>query len=177
MAAPRFHRVWVGIKNSRPQRWRRGWKKNPTWREVAVTYMRWALTHEPGIHYAQIRPFDPRAFLNRALPIKTDCSGSTTMIYRAAGRPDPNGNAYDGTGYTGTLRAHTPKRRSLKACQAGDFIVYGSGTGEHVVVVIEPGKDPLVFSHGQEAGPITTRHSVQVAVHGSRFTCHNGDAL
>lgn len=171
---PRYRPIWIPVK------WKRGWKKlpaQPSWRAKAVKTMRWALTHEPQIHYLQERPFNPKAFAVGRVPISADCSATTTMIYYAAGRPDPNGNNYNGTGYTGTLRAHTPKRRSLKNCKPGDFIVYGPGTGTHVVVVLEPGADPLVFSHGQEAGPLTTRHSVQVGVHGKRFTLHNGDAL
>lgn len=161
-----------------------GWQGNvfkieppDPWRKNIVAAMKWALKHEPRIHYKQVRPFNPNAIKNRTLPITTDCSGSTTMLYRAAGRPDPNGAAYNGTGYTGTLRAHTPKRQHVADCKPGDFIVYGGGNGAHVVVVLKAGRDPLVWSHGQEAGPLTTRHSTQVRVHGSKFTCHNGDAL
>jgi hypothetical protein len=170
----KYRRVWVPIK------WKRGWKAlppTPTWRDVAVETMRWSLKNEPAIHYLQQRPFDPTSFLRRDIPMYADCSATTTMIYRAAGRPDPNGRDYDGTGYTGTLRAHTPKRRTIRGCKPGDFIVYGRGGGAHVVVVLESGANPLVWSHGQEAGPLTTRHSDQLAVHGSYCTAHNGDAL
>lgn len=175
-----FRRVWVGIRPSKPQRWKRGWKRNPprpTWRDTAVKTMRWALEHEAEIHYLQQRPFKPTAFVVQRLPIFADCSATTTMIYRAAHRPDPNGKNYSGNGYTGTLRAHTPRRRTVRSCKPGDFIVYGPGTGAHVVVVLEAGADPLVWSHGQEAGPLVTRHSVQVGVHGTYFTAHNGDKL
>lgn len=139
--------------------------------------MRWGLAVTERIHYEQRRPFDPHAISKKALPIVTDCSGSTTMLYNAAGRPDPNGRDYDGTGWTGTLRAHTPRRRTVRGCRPGDFIVYGDGDGVHVVVVLEAGRDPLVWSHGQEAGPLVNRHSQQVAYHGRTFTCHNGDKL
>ena len=56
----------------------------------------------------------------------------------------------------------------------GDLIVYGRGSGAHVVVVYSGGKtmNPTVFSHGQESGPRLYKHSVQVRVHGGTFTCH-----
>ena len=41
----------------------------------------------------------------------------------------------------------------------GDLIVYGHGTGHHVVVIVEAGTDPLVASHGSERGPNLVRHS------------------
>ena len=162
----------------------KGWKghtfvlPSQSWRVEARRVMRWALEHEPSIHYLQSRPFDVDAFKKRKVPMSADCSATTTMIYRDAGRPDPNGNDYDGTGYTGTLRAHTPEADGgVDSLKVGDFIVYGPGSGAHVVVVYEPGADPLTWSHGQEAGPILVRHSVEVAVHGSYFTIHDGDAL
>lgn len=173
----RWRRVWIRVKGSRPRRWRRGWKRVPTWREQIVVEMRWALRHEGEIHYRQTRPFNVDAIRDHALPLTTDCSGSATMLYRAAGQPDPNGRGYDGTGFTGTLRAHVPERHGVASCLPGDLIVYGPGSGSHVVLVLEAGPDPLVWSHGQEAGPLTTRHSTQLQVHGSTFTCHNGDEL
>jgi hypothetical protein len=164
--------VWVHIKNSHPKRWRRGWRKNPTWRDDMKAAMRWMVAHEPDIHYAQVRPFSPRKVFDRALPITTDCSGSTTMLYYAVGLPDPNGNQYDGTGYTGTLRANLPHKQFAKL-DVGDLIIYGTGNGVHVVAVYEPhATDPLVFSHGQERGPILVRHSAEVATHGTHFTSH-----
>jgi hypothetical protein len=41
----------------------------------------------------------------------------------------------------------------------GDLVVFGPGTGDHVVVIVAVGSVITVVSHGQEAGPI------QVALH------------
>ncbi len=172
-----FGRVGLAWLKARAKRL--GWRiivkriagTTPTWRERLVMHANWALEHEGAIHYQQARPFNPRDILNRKLPLTGDCSSTATMLYRAAGAPDPNGLGYNGTGYTGTLRSHLPRKR-LEALKPGDLIVYGSGTGKHVVVVMRPGPDPVVWSHGQESGPRLYRHSVQVAAHGRTFTCH-----
>lgn len=170
---------WRGVRAIRRRARRGGWRKDlvvrrvaPTWRARMLEAMKWALAHEGAIHYQQSRPFPVNAIRDRHLPIYTDCSGSTTMLYRAAGVKDPNGNEYDGTGYTGTLRANTP-RTPLAELRVGDFIVHGPGAGSHVVVVFQPHPtDPLCFSHGQESGPRLYRHSVQTQAHGGYFTCH-----
>jgi len=140
-------------------------------RDEIVAEARSALAFEKAIHYRQSRPFPVMAFERDDYPIWTDCSGSLTMLYRAAGFKDPNGRDYDGLGYTGTLRTASPLVLFSKL-QPGDFIVYGRGTGTHVVMVMQGGDDPIVWSHGQENGPRLYRHSVQVAAHGSYFTCH-----
>lgn len=174
MKRPAFKRVRLLIGRGKPKRYRVkwGWRKLPTWRDDIKREMDWMLAHEHDVHYKQERPFSPRKVYDKSLPISTDCSGSTTMLYYAAGMPDPNRRQYDGTGYTGTLRAATP-RKKLAELEPGDFIVYGSGNGVHVVVVYAAHPtDPLCFSHGQERGPLLVRHSAEVAAHGATFTCH-----
>lgn len=172
---PTYHRVWIKIRRSKPTRWRRGWKRNPTWREQIRLDMKWAVKNTAQIHYKQVRPFAPDAIRYRKLPITTDCSGSTTMLYRAAGLPDPNGAKYNGTGYTGTLREHLPKI-TLADAGVGDLIIYGRGSGVHVVVIDVPHPtNPVVFSHGQESGPFYISHAREVAAHGSVFTVHSGE--
>ena len=139
-------------------------------------WMQWALSNEASIHYLQSRPMPLEAMKAHTLPFWTDCSGSTTGCFYAAGLPDPNGRDYDGSGFTGTLRARLPELAGVEACKTGDFIVYGHGTGSHVVMVYEPGRDPLCFSHGQESGPKLYRHSAENAAHGGYFTCHDAGA-
>lgn len=134
--------------------------------------MSWALNHEPGIRYRQWRPIPYARWGRHALPIHTDCSGSSACIAKVAGLPDINGRRYDGSGYTGTVRGHLPKRAKVSDCKVGDPIVYGSGTGAHMVLVYSPGPDPLCFSHGQENGPRLYRHSMYLRMHGV-FTCHD----
>lgn len=129
-----------------------------------IDHAQWGLANEPSIHYRQSRPIDG---LNEPhkLPLYTDCSGFSTDCYHWANAPDPNGNGYSGQGYTGTMLAHC-EHISLGELKAGDLIVYGNYPGEHVVICEVPGVDPMTISHGQEAGPIRVRNSVEIAAHG-----------
>lgn len=86
-----------------------------------------------------------------------DCSGAATCLYKWT-KPlhDPNGLGYAHEGYTGTMLAHLPHYSDPKRARVGALVVFGPGTGDHVAVVLEPGDDPLLFSHGYEqaSGPI-----------------------
>lgn len=124
-----------------------------------VANARWGITNEPQIHYEQLRPIDGLK-APRKLPLHTDCSGFSTLCYAWAGAPDPNGLGYSGQGYTGTLLQHM-KAIAAEAAQPGDLVVWGPPPGHHVALVLEPGPDPLLCSHGQEAGPAATRFSVE----------------
>lgn len=145
------------LKNRRAENRARGVSK-------VVEHAQWGVANEPSIHYRQSRPIDG---LNQPhkLPLYTDCSGFSTCCYRWAGAPDPNGNGYNGQGYTGTMLASCQHISQAEA-KAGDLIVYGNYPGEHVVIVQVPGADPMTISHGQEAGPMLVRHSVEVSAHG-----------
>lgn len=135
-----------------------------TVRDDIVAHALWGVANEPSIHYSQgSHRFDALGH-PRQLPLYTDCSAFATLLYNWAGADDPNGRGYNGTGYTGTLLAHLVEI-PVGDTQPGDLIVYGPGGGDHVVIVIEPGLDPLTVSHGQEAGPIKVRHSVEVRSH------------
>jgi len=137
-------------------------------------WMDWALRNESSIHYQQSRPMPLKRMKNRMLPLFTDCSGSTTGCYYAAGLKDPNGRAYDGSGYTGTMRSYMRRIASVDQARVGDCIIYGPGTGKHVVMVYEVnGDDPLCFSHGQESGPRLYPHSVEAKAFGGMFTVHS----
>lgn len=78
-----------------------------------------------------------------------DCSQMVTQVLRWAGLRDPNGLGYEYAGYTGTM-LHTLRHYSKPgAAGIGALVVYGPGTGEHVSIVLEPGADPLLGSHGR----------------------------
>lgn len=117
-----------------------------------VAAARWGIANEPRIHYGQVRPVP----LGRGLPLTTDCSGFVTLCYYLAGAPDPNGLGYSGQGWTGTLLAHLPRTAALRR---GDIVVWGVYPGRHCALVLEPGDDPLLCSHGQERGPRAVRYS------------------
>ena len=117
-----------------------------------VAAARWGIANEPRIHYGQVRPFP----LARTLPLTTDCSGFVTLCYFLGAAPDPNGLGYSGQGFTGTLLRHLHETEDPRA---GDLVVWGAYPGRHVALVLEPGEDPLLCSHGAERGPIAIRFS------------------
>jgi hypothetical protein len=131
-------------------------------RARVVGVARWGIRHQRRIHYAELRPIDG---LHRPhkLPLWTDCSGFVTLCYSWAGAPDPNGLGYDGYGYTGTLLAHM-RPVVFESVRSADVVVWGPPPGHHVALVLEPGPDPLVCSHGQERGPSSIRFSDEDAV-------------
>jgi cell wall-associated NlpC family hydrolase len=134
-----------------------------TLREKIVAAARWGIANEPRIHYGEVRPMP----LARTLPLTTDCSGFVTLCYYLAGAPDPNGLGYDGQGWTGTLLEHLPVAAAVRR---GDIVVFGAYPGRHCCIVLEPGGDPLLCSHGWERGPLAIRFSAEAAIQRSPAT-------
>lgn len=145
-----------------------GLTRNQQIREKIVAYARWGVTNNQAIHYAETRPMD---HLNQvqALPWTTDCSEFVTTIYKWAGAPDPNGMGYSGWGYTGTMLDHGVSV-PLHSVKAGDAVIWGVSPGHHTAVFVEDGTvaDPLIVSHGSEAGPSLERLSAETAAQGYR---------
>jgi hypothetical protein len=87
-------------------------------------------------HYRQTRPMPSELFSSTAY-YRLDCSSTCTLIFKAAGAPDPNGRGYDGYGYTGTL---WPRGTYVGSdCKAGDLAFYGymsDGNPSHVATCI-----------------------------------------
>ena len=136
-------------------------------RSKIVEFARWGIQNEASIHYQQLRPVDGLAQPQK-LPLNTDCSGFSTLCYRWAGAPDPNGGNFT-TAYTGTMLTHC-RHIPESAVQAGDLVVWGPYPGHHVALVLEPGSDPLLCSHGQEKGPLAIRFSAESAYQPSPAT-------
>lgn len=131
--------------------------RTPLLRAAIVANARWGIAHAAAIHYAEARPIEGlRA--PRTLPLWTDCSGFVTLCYAWAGAPDPNGLGYDGAGWTGTL-LESMQPLPADAVVPGDVVVFGPAPGVHAALVLEPGSDPLLCSHGQESGPLAIRCS------------------
>lgn len=123
------------------------------------------IENERQIHYTQsFRRDDWLASKPKKLPLplSTDCSGFATLCYYLAGAPDPNGLGYKSVGYTGTMLKRGV-RTSSRHAQPGDLVVFGPGSGHHVCVVLQAGADPLLCSHGQEAGPFPIFYSEEQA--------------
>jgi len=143
-----------------------------TVRSAMVAQAKWAMGHEPSFHYQEVRPIPLDRFKAHTLPITTDCSGFVTCVAFAAGvKPDPNGQEYNGQGFTGTLLQHCEHITKHEA-KAGDFVAYGPFPGEHVCMLLEDGTvpDPLLVSHGQEKGPFEIRASVEAKAHSAPVT-------
>ena len=136
-----------------------------TVRQKIVAAARWGIANEPRIHYGEIRPVP----LGRALPLTTDCSGFVTLCFHLAGAPDPNGLGYSGQGWTGTLLQHLDEIEAGSA-RRGDVVVWGAYPGRHCAIVLEPGADPLLASHGQERGPIAIRYIDECRFQPARVT-------
>lgn len=112
------------------------------------------------VDYAEVRPMSTRSLTQTQLTcrlqtgghITCDCSESVTLMFRLAGLHDPNGLQYDGYGYTGTMLDHLPHFTDWERAHEGTLIVFGAGTGTHVVMVTRPnGDNPEVYSHGSHA--------------------------
>lgn len=136
--------------------------------------MRWLIANEPKVSYRQTRPMTTRGYTEQTLAdrftnggtITMDCSEAVTLICRLAGLADPNHLGYNGAGYTGTMLTSLPHYTDPKAAGVGALVVFTSQKkpdGDHVCQVVEPGADPLLFSHGQNAGPIAIRLSDELA--------------
>jgi hypothetical protein len=119
--------------------------KPPTPPGVRVAHQARVMAALAPRHYTQRRPYAGSRPLWMAEG--GDCSGTSILIYKLAGCPDPNGTSYDGSGWTGSLikrGVHVPL--SLP----GDLCFYGPGLSEHVVVAVSATE---CVSHGSEGGP------------------------
>lgn len=130
--------------------------------------MRDLIAHAPQVHYAERRPMHATTLPHPEYPLTMDCSESVTALCKWAGLQDPNGNRYDGTGYTGTLLAHLPHYHEPRHAYTGAIVVFGPGTGDHAAMVLDPDHEngnPTLFSHGSEAGPVRVPLAREAAAH------------
>jgi hypothetical protein len=121
-------------------------------RQNIVDWAKWGVEHHGQANYTEGPTRMEGVHKPGVLPFDADCSAFFTYCYSWGGAADPNGQGYNGTGYTGTLLAHGTEI-PLEQVQPGDAIVYGPGTGDHVAMVVEAGPDPLTVSHGQQGDP------------------------
>jgi Putative peptidoglycan binding domain len=131
-------------------------------RKEIVSNALWGVEKCDQIHYDMEGPRLAALENPRTLPLTTDCSAFVTLCYNWAAAPNPNGGPYSvkATAFTGTLLKHCRKiPRSL--VQAGDLVVWGAGTGNHVCLVVEAGADPMLVSHGAERGPLKISFSAE----------------
>jgi hypothetical protein len=135
-------------------------------RQLLAELMDGTVKNERNWHYEMRRPL-PFPSRDKALhgSVHSDCSFGCIILCKLAGCPDPSG--YNFAGY-GNSQSFFNKLQHIPIHEAkiGDLIVYGYGGANHAVMVRGGlGANPLVWSHGQEKGPIFVRHSVEDAFH------------
>lgn len=133
------------------------------------------VAHEPAVHYREDRPMHTRTIstyhelaVELAKGISMDCSESVTLICRLGGLKDPNGLGFNGTGNTQVMYDHLPHYVKPQGAAVGALVFFGIPgqlPTQHVCMVYKPGGDPLLFSHGQERGPVLIRLSDESKYH------------
>jgi hypothetical protein len=121
--------------------------------DIIVAWAQWSVKHNKQWNYTE--GAQRMQDINHAgiLPVFADCSAAVTLWYNWAGAPDPNGQGYNHTGYTGTLLANG-KHIDISLVKPGDVVVYGPGTGVHTALIVQVrDKDILTVSHGQQGDP------------------------
>lgn len=154
-----FGAVRKTVARAKPKR-----KKTTGWERLAAL-MDQLVAHEPQVHYAEVRPMRTVHLRKPVYPMTMDCSESVTCLYKWAGLHDPNNLRFNGTGNTETLAAHGTEVAVANG-RIGDLLVFlGPMAHQHVCMIRQPGADPLLFSHGQEAGPMYLRLSAERTAH------------
>lgn len=105
---------------------------------------------------------DLREHLNSPEGITMDCSESVTLLCKLVGLGNPNGKLWP---YTGNILKTLPSYSNWANANIGAIPIFGPGNGEHATMVRVPGRDPILFSHGGEGGPIYIRMSEEAKYH------------
>lgn len=133
------------------------------------------VAHEPRVHYGQIRPMRSRSIktttqlmVAMGTSLTLDCSESVTLLCRLSGLHDPNGQAYNGTGNTQMMFDHLTHYKLPTMAAIGALVFFGIPdelSTQHITMVRHTGKDPVLFSHGQERGPLWINLSMERQYH------------
>jgi hypothetical protein len=105
-----------------------------------------------------------------------DCSQAAQQLFRWCDLGDPCGLGFRYAGDTGAMLRALPHYSNPRGAGRAALVVYGPGRGEHVSVVIEPGVDPFLWSHGRP-GIDLWRLSVQRTFHTPPVTFCNVSGL
>jgi len=101
-------------------------------------------------NYREVRPLTMPPKLVHG--VNADCSFGVKVLCDWAGVPDPTGGNYDGYGNSTSIfhhLAHVP----LADARTGDILLFGPEGSWHAAMVLEPGKDPMLWSHGHQGSP------------------------
>lgn len=141
-------------------------------REHLESLMRWTIRHERAFHYLQRRPMryvawseaQLRAWIAHGGTVSMDCSEYVKTMFRMAGLHDPTGRGFDPWGNTDSMLSALPHYSDPSEAHPGALVVWGNPPSHHVACVLERGPNPLLASHGREAGPVAvTLHAEDAA--------------
>jgi lysozyme family protein len=138
-------------------------------RAQIVTWALWGVTNNARISYTQGSTRFSALGTPGSLPLATDCSAFATLCYAWAGAPNPNfPGRYDAGagGFTGTLLTHC-KHVPLAGAKPGDLVVWTSPRnpkGSHAAILVATGTNPMLVSHGSDAGPVKVKFSDEDAI-------------
>ena len=136
----RLRRYWLAIRLAKER------AERDRLRGAVVAECHQAWVNRAAFDYQQARPMASSLNHDSAAHGRTDCSAYATLAFKDAGAPNPNGHAYDGAGWTGTLVAHgqwTDRPRP------GDLAFYGPSrkNTKHVTVFDEDATGVYSFGH------------------------------
>lgn len=122
----------------------------PSKRELLRAYMVATAGNAYGWNYREVRPLTLPPKL--AHGVNADCSFGVKILCDWAGVPDPTGSHFDGWGNSVSIFHHLPHIPKAQA-KTGDIIVFGPDGAWHATMILEPGPDPLMWSHGHQGAP------------------------
>jgi hypothetical protein len=162
---------------------------NPQDRLNLHATMQLLLEHEPLVDYPfhDVRgPLDAATWALSAAQMKQrlakgqhlqmDCSAGVACVYKWSGMQNPSGKyAVGWPGTTGTLLEARPHYSDPTKARVGAIVIFGPGTGEHAALVMDDAgsRDPWLWSHGFNGGPIRIRLSVERKFHNQPVTFLN----
>jgi peptidoglycan hydrolase-like protein with peptidoglycan-binding domain len=121
-------------------------------RSNLITWAEWYVRQ--GGKYLQARPYERD--VPPVLPLANDCSGSVSHLFKLSGGPDPSGNGFSGSGYTGTMQTRGARISLSDRLLPGDLIFYGvqaGGVAQHVVMHLDADR---IFTFGATPPTITS---------------------
>jgi hypothetical protein len=134
-----------------------------TERRTLACMMDFLVAHKARIAWQEVRPITrlhtPEELERLVLSFggwRTDCSGSATTLFQAAGLQDPNGRGYDGEGNTQIMYDHLPRYSDPKGAGIGALCFFGlpgNLPSQHITIVRHPGADPVLFTLGGKGDP------------------------
>lgn len=112
--------------------------------------------------YRAVRPLPLPASWTPGQHVVSDCSWGVRLLCEWAGAPNPMGGP---TGNSATIAAHLPHVYLTTELQVGDPVTFGRWGSEHAAMVMEPGRDPLLWSDGHQGAPNAYRLSWDTREH------------